>query len=94
MSVTSICPPEDRICQVCKLEAETEEHFVLSCPEYRELRKSMLLKVSSVSGVKLYSMEHDSRLGYLFNAKDINVIKAIMTYLHGAYGKRKQILSA
>ena len=32
-------PPENRICQVCKTESETEQHFILSCPAYTEFRK-------------------------------------------------------
>jgi hypothetical protein len=29
---------EERICQVCKVEVETELHFLLGCPVYSNLR--------------------------------------------------------
>ena len=31
-------PREDRACPVCQTEVETEEHFMLRCPAYSELR--------------------------------------------------------
>ena len=33
--------PNERICPLCRKEAEDEKHFLLSCPVYQEKRKSL-----------------------------------------------------
>ena len=33
--------PNERICPLCKKEAEDEKHFLVSCPVYEERRKSL-----------------------------------------------------
>ena len=33
--------PNERICPLCKKEAEDEKHFLVSCPGYQEKRKSL-----------------------------------------------------
>ncbi len=37
--------PEDRICFICKMEPETEIHFMFKCPLYMHLRNHWLQKV-------------------------------------------------
>ncbi len=37
--------PEDRICFICKMEPETEIHFMFNCPLYMHLRNRWLQKV-------------------------------------------------
>ena len=39
--------PKDRICQTCKLETEDEAHFLLRCPAYQVLRKTLFAKMKS-----------------------------------------------
>ncbi len=40
--------PEDRICFICKMELETEIHFMFNCPLYMHLRNRWLQRVMSL----------------------------------------------
>ena len=44
-------PPEERICKICKMEAETEEHFIMSCPAYRKQRISLSNKLCNTTPI-------------------------------------------
>ncbi len=40
-----VTKPKDRICFICKMEPETEIHFMFKCPLYMHLRNHWLQKV-------------------------------------------------
>ena len=40
---------EERICKICKMAVETEEHFLRFCPKYKQLRSRYLGNISNFS---------------------------------------------
>ena len=83
--------PEDRMCKLCKEEAETEEHFVLSCPAYVDLRRNMFQQIGE-SDSTIYNVNFNCRLSYLFNSKSKDVMICVMKYLWNAYRHREKLL--
>ncbi len=84
-------PPEERICKICNIEAETEEHFIMACPAYRKQRMSLLNKLSnSMPGI--YAMEHGERFNYIMNNRHITSIKYIMEYINEIYMLRRDLI--
>jgi hypothetical protein len=84
--------PEERICKVCNLQAETEEHFMLFCPKYRKIRLELFKNVSLIDPT-VYKIPHNSRFIYLMNNQDVEVIRQVMNFLSSAYSERTKILS-
>ncbi len=84
-------PPEERICQVCKLESETEQHFILACPAYTQHRK-VLFKEIRVKNPIIQNMSHAERFRYLLSSKDTFVIEKVMQFIFNAHKKRQDIL--
>ena len=79
--------PEDRICKVCNIQPETEEHFILYCPKYQKIRLDMFKEVYKYEP-DIFSMSHSKRFVYLMCNENINIIKCVMTFLVSAYKER------
>ena len=79
-------PPDERICKICQLQPETEEHFVIFCPHYREIRlelfKSVVRHDRNVCNIPNTCSD---KFVYLMNHENTEVIKAIMIFLSNAY---------
>ncbi len=71
--------PEERICKLCQLQPETEEHFMLFCPRYRFLRLT-LFKSISMQDRNVYNIPHCDRFVYLMNNDNVEIIKAVMDF--------------
>jgi len=85
-------PPEKRICQVCKIESETEQHFILSCPAYAEIRKQLFKEIRTYN-LTILSMNHADRFRYLLSSQETFIIKNVMKFISAAHIKRQDILS-
>ena len=76
---------DQRLCGYCELgEVEDETHFLLYCPFYHDLRKTLFDKVH-------VGLSHDSDLiKYLFD----NHSFAIANFIHKAWNRRKRVTYA
>ncbi len=86
-------PPEERICKLCKLESETEKHFILFCPEYLELRKTLMKEASKLIP-NFYFLEHQERFRILLNSQNESIIKLTMEFISKAYKMRSILLKS
>ena len=93
---------EDRLCNVCVTgKVESEEHFLLECYVYRQLREGMYTKISEQTGYDLLHMKDDKNwlmgvlLGHGLTKKDVRekVGKAVAAFIAVAMQIRKQNLS-
>lgn len=84
-------PPEERICKVCKFEAETEEHFIMACPAYRKQRVSLLAKLGNIMP-SIYAKSHREKFEYIMSNRHITSVKYIMEYINEIYTLRKVLI--
>ena len=52
--------PNERICPLCKKEAEDEKHFLVSCPGYQEKRKSLFECLSTEFKIPILKMSTEN----------------------------------
>ena len=52
--------PNERICPLCKKEAEDEKHFLVSCPGYQEKRKSLFEHLSTEFKIPIGKMSTEN----------------------------------
>ena len=83
--------PEDRICKICNIQTETEEHFMLFCPKYRKLRLQLIRDISEIDP-NIYNIPHSSRFIYMMNNRNVEITKTVMDFLLRAYTERALIL--
>ena len=84
--------PDQRICKICQLEPETEEHFVLFCPKYKNLRMIMFQEIMRCDpGIQC--IVHNDRFAYLMCSQILSTVKAVMVFLNSAMIERKFLLS-
>jgi hypothetical protein len=84
-------PPKDRLCKLCMLEPETEEHFVIFCPSYIN-RRSVLLENISKHDQTIYSIADKDRFVDLMSSQNVQITKEVMLFLYGAYSDRTKLL--
>ena len=92
---------EERLCNVCVTgKVESEEHFLLDCYVYRQLRENMFAKVLDQTGYDLLLMKDDKNwlmdvlIGHGLKKKDVreNIGKAVAAFIAVAMQIRKQNL--
>jgi hypothetical protein len=76
---------EELLCPVCLNEIETEIHFILKCPMYKEIREQYISK-------KYYNCPSLFKLTVLFASQIKPVMFNLGTYLVKAFNKRKELL--
>ncbi len=81
----------DRICKICNIQTETEEHFVLFCPKFRKLRLKLIRNISEID-CSIYNIPHSSRFTYMMNIQNVEIINLVMDFLLKAYTDRALIL--
>ncbi len=74
--------PEDRICQICFSEPETEEHFIFTCPAYFNLRILWLQKVISTCN-NFDELSISEKFSVIMTDK--RLIYGTSDYIRGAY---------
>ena len=87
--IRPIVPAENRVCKLCKTEAETELHFVMACPEYTELRKSLFQKLVAIDK-SLIGYNIFDKFVYLFSNKNEKIIRLVIGFVYAAYKLRKE----
>ena len=85
--------PNERICPLCKKEAEDEKHFLISCPEYQEKQKSLFDCVSAEFKIPIGKMSTENIFLLLLNppSNNIELQKIITKHLHECYEIRKNV---
>ncbi len=83
--------PEDRICKICNILTETEEHLMLFYPKFRKLRLKLIRYISEIDA-SIYNIPHSSRFTYMNNNQNVEIIKLAMDLLLNAYTDRALIL--
>ena len=83
--------PNERICPLCKKEAEDEKHFLVSCPGYQEKRKSLFEHLSTEFKIPIGKMSTENIFLLLLNPPSNNteLQKIIAKYVHECYEIRK-----
>jgi hypothetical protein len=78
--------PNQRVCQLCKEGEETEQHFVLCCPFFDQLRKAFIAP-------KYFRQPSAFRLTLLFASTNENTVRKLALYLYKAFKFRSIALS-
>ncbi len=81
--------PEERICQLCNKDPETEIHFLFSCDKYADLREQFFNEISNM---------HNDFMSYDVNEKfklimtDGTIIKKTAAFINECYTRRSAML--
>ena len=76
---------EYRICRVCKTEAESEEHFLMRCTAYDDIRKELIPEFDK-------EKDEDTIGKIFFGIGKEEEINRVIRYIRRATAKRKRIL--
>ena len=84
--------PNERICPLCKKEAEVEKHFLISCSVYQEKRKSLFECLSKKFKIPIAKMSTENIFLLLLNPPSNNgeLQKIIAKHIHDCYEIRKK----
>ena len=102
--------PEQRLCRHCNLNtAETEAHFLLTCPRYHEERHDFITGLATGFGVQWAPLPAEQRLNILLfgrrmpppllriyhsnGAESTDYINLVRTFLRRASSRRKSHLA-
>ena len=85
--------PNERICPLCKKEAEDEKHFLISCSVYQEKRKSLFECLSKKFKLPIVKMSTENLFLLLLNPPSNNaeLQKIIAKHMHDCYEIRKNV---
>ena len=83
---------QDRVCQTCKLETEDEVHFLLRCPTYHMLRKTLFAKMKSKDNFDANTISQEMLFLKLINPAR-KCMREIFKFVSDCFDKRTQVLS-
>ena len=86
-------PPEKRICKICTKAPETEDHFIISCQAYSDLRTKMYVDIAQIDRSFLQINSQD-KFKFLMTTINNNIIIIVMKFIYSAYKTRKMKLSS
>ncbi len=82
---------EQRICQVYKIDPETEQHIILSCPAYTNIRKKLFMEIRARCQ-SIQVMNHAERFKFLLSSQEVYIIKNVMKFIFYDHKKKQDIL--
>ena len=89
--------PNERICPLCKKEAEDEKHFLVSCPVYQERRKSLFEYLHNEFNIPIAKMSTENIFLLLLNptpppppSNNVELQKIIAKHIHDCYEMRQK----
>ena len=85
--------PEKRICKICTKAPETEDHFIIFCQAYSDLRTKMYADIAQIDS-SFTRINAQDRFKFLMTTKNHNIIINVMKYIYSAYKIRKMKLSS
>jgi hypothetical protein len=63
-------PENERTCDICSLDVESEEHFLLVCPLYDDLREELFIYVSTIQP-NFVNLSNRDKLSFLLSNESI-----------------------
>lgn len=82
-------PKDKRICPYCNRgDIETEQHFLISCPNYEEIRKKFYPRFESICP-DFRKLDNNTQLQYLLGEKQDCILLAAQ-YIHACHNKREE----
>ena len=84
--------PNERMCPLCKREAEDEKHFLVSCPVYQEKRKSLFECLYKEFKISMVEMTTENVFLLLLNppSNNVELQKIIAKHIHDCYEIRQK----
>ena len=82
-------------CPVCSMgSVENEDHFLLECTAYRQLREDFFRKLNGIgiNTINTNCASASSNWYCLLNSKNVTVIKMIVKYARSLFKTRKSLL--
>ena len=80
-------PIENRLCDICKSDVETETHFILYCNSYSDMRR-ILFNYAIKQNPTFNRLDEVGKLSFLFGECPRQVAK----YIVSAFCKRRDLL--
>ena len=86
-------PVENRICKLCNVTTESDDHFMLNCTEFNEHRETLFTKIDRLDP-NFLELNDDDRFKYLMTNTNNTITIHVMEFIYLAYRKRKCKLSS
>ena len=83
-------PLQERVCPRCPNTVETEEHFLVNCPLYKDQRQKLFLEINSKIQVDLLELSSLERLYLLLNITKIS--RLVANFIQSCYHTRHQYI--
>ena len=89
--VISRLPPENRICQICNLNAvEDEFHFIMKCSAYSDIHFTLLQQIGEILVSQNFSdMDYFLRI---MSASEFDLVKIVADYVSSAFNIRANLV--
>ena len=89
--------PNERICPLCRKEAEDEKHLLVSCPVYQEERKSLFESLYKEFKITMVKMFTENIFLLLLTpppppSNNVDLQKIIAKHIHNCYEIREKNL--
>jgi hypothetical protein len=66
---------DERICPTCNVEVETEEHVLIRCSSYDEIRRDLFNRAVSYNA-EFYSLSHEDQLCFILDNEKMCFVSA------------------
>ena len=80
--------PEERYCKTCTQEIEDEEHFILKCTKYEDLRTNILLNYVNTNNKNFISLNDGEKLVYLMTSEK-NIVNKLGKFCTRVFNMRE-----
>jgi len=83
-------PPENRLCKLCNRSAvEDEQHFILECSLYTDLREEMLRAYSEINPLDNLPTNQLEVFRHILGAQNEAQLRALGTFISKSFTRRK-----
>ena len=70
----------ERKCPFCEPDIEDELHFIVACPVYENLRRS-LFRMCSNTSIHFESMSNEEKFIFILSNEDVNVVSQLGSFI-------------
>ena len=85
-------PVENRICKMCdNQDIEDEQHFLLSCPSFSELRTDLLTTANQEIG-DFTNMDNTRKFTQILTTNNSRLLHELAKFIHLSFMKRTEIM--
>ena len=86
--------PNERICPLCREEAEDEKHFLVSCSVYQEERKSLFECLYKEFEIPIVKMSTENIFLFIKSpSNNVDLQKLVAKHIHNCYEIRQKKLA-